>query len=79
MIFVTHTLIMSQIYFEKFTGIVLRLQDLFFREQINFLKLPYNYQIKKNIRVYLMSLSKISVQSRYRGRDFASDEIFEAC
>ena len=36
MIFVKHGLIMSHIDFQFFTEIVLRLLDLFFREQINF-------------------------------------------
>ena len=36
MIFVKHGLIMSHIDFKIFTGTVLRLVDLFFREQINF-------------------------------------------
>ena len=56
MIFVKHGLIMSQIDFKIFTGIVLRLLYLFFREQIIFFSgITINWSEEKRIRLVYMS------------------------
>ena len=49
---------MSHIDFKIFTGIVLRLLDLFFREQINFSEVTMNWSEEKRIRLVYNSLIK---------------------
>ena len=55
MIFVKQGLIMSHIDFKILTGIVLRLLDLFFREQINFSEVTMNWSEEKRVRLVYMS------------------------